>query len=377
MDKIIIAGDFVPKGRVLDLFKKGEYDPVLGEVKFIVKNADYAIVNLEAPLTNGELTPIVKNGPNLNAPIQTLEAIEYAGFKCVTLANNHFLDQGEKGCLTTINECDAQKIDYVGAGRNLLEASRTLYKEIKGTIYAFINCCEHEYSIATENAMGSNPINPIQQYYAILEAKKKAKYVIVITHGGIEFCQYPTLRMIEWYRFFVDAGADAVINHHQHCYSGFEIYKEKTIFYGIGNFCFDRENSREDLWNYGYLVQLEFSENNTSYTLFPYIQCGGTVGVKIINAEEVYGEIEKISEIISDKCKLQCCLDEFMVTHDMNYDAIFLPYNNNFLMALYRRGWLPSFFNRNKWSRMRDLLCCESHNERFKSYIMKKYNELF
>lgn len=43
--------------------------------------------------------------------------------------------------------------------------------------------------------------------------------------------------MQEIYRFFVDIGADAVINHHQHCYSGYEVYKEKPIFYGLGNFC--------------------------------------------------------------------------------------------------------------------------------------------
>ena len=42
--------------------------------------------------------------------------------------------------------------------------------------------------------------------------------------------------MKETYRFFVDCGADAVINHHQHCYSGYEYYKDKFICYGLGNF---------------------------------------------------------------------------------------------------------------------------------------------
>ena len=30
------------------------------------------------------------------------------------------------------------------------------------------------------------------------------------------------------YRFFIDASADAVINHHQHCYSGYEEYHGVT-----------------------------------------------------------------------------------------------------------------------------------------------------
>ena len=49
------------------------------------------------------------------------------------------------------------------------------------------------------------------------EAKKKADFVLVIVHGGSEHFQLPTPRMQATYRFFVDAGADAVVNHHQHC----------------------------------------------------------------------------------------------------------------------------------------------------------------
>ena len=54
------------------------------------------------------------------------------------------------------------------------EASKILYKEIAGMTLAIINCCEHEFSIATEKTAGSNPLNPIKQYYAIKEAKEKA-----------------------------------------------------------------------------------------------------------------------------------------------------------------------------------------------------------
>lgn len=51
-------------------------------------------------------------------------------------------------------------------------------------------------------------------------------------HGGHEHYQLPSLRMQETYRFFIDAGADVVVNHHQHCFSGYEIYNNKYIFMG-------------------------------------------------------------------------------------------------------------------------------------------------
>lgn len=374
MDKIIIAGDFVPKYRVLDLLKQENYASVLAEVKPVVEKADYSIVNLEAPIMDGALTPIVKNGPNLNAPVNTLDAIKYAGFKCVSLANNHFYDQGEQGALMTMNECKVRGIDFVGAGMNLLEASRTIYKDINGTTYAFINCCEHEYSIATEATAGSNPISPIRQYYAIVEAKKKAKFVIVIVHGGVEFYQYPTLRMVEWYRFFVDVGADVVVNHHQHCFSGFEVYKGKPIFYGLGNFCFDRNVSKYDCWNEGYMVNLCFEGENIDYEVLPYIQCCETPAVLLLKEKKEFClRLADINKTILSSMKLETKWKERCKKKDVkNIEWLFSPYSNSFLKKIYFRGFLPTMINKHTWMELRDFLLCESHYERLKRFVLSR-----
>ena len=158
--------------------------------------------------------------------------------------------------LDTLMYLNDKQADFVGGGNSLRQASETLYKSIDGHTLAVINCCEHEFSIATETSSGANPLNPIQQYYKIQEARKNADYVLVIVHGGHEHYQLPSPRMKETYRFFVDAGADAVVNHHQHCYSGYEVYNGKPIFYGIGNFLFDREGVRNSIWNEGDMVLL-------------------------------------------------------------------------------------------------------------------------
>ena len=82
-------------------------------------------------------------------------------------------------------------IDYVGAGTNLKDASNTLFKTVKGKTFAFINCCEHEFSIASDETAGSNPLNPIQQYYKIQEAKANAAEATVYCEqmeAGAEQC---------------------------------------------------------------------------------------------------------------------------------------------------------------------------------------------
>lgn len=44
----------------------------------------------------------------------------------------------------------------VGGGQDLNEASRLLYKQEMGLSIAVIDCCEHEFSIATDTTAVSN-----------------------------------------------------------------------------------------------------------------------------------------------------------------------------------------------------------------------------
>jgi len=130
--KILVAGDFCPHNRVADLIEDGQYDKIWNDIPSIIKDADYCVLNLECPIVEHQATPIVKCGPNLKSSAKTVEAIEFAGFDCVTLANNHFYDYGDEGVMDTIAALQKQDIDYVGGGVNSKEASRTLYKEISG-----------------------------------------------------------------------------------------------------------------------------------------------------------------------------------------------------------------------------------------------------
>ena len=272
MNNIIVAGDFCPQNRVSRLFEENCFDKVLGMVRRTVSEANYAIVNFECPITKGGEEPIMKWGGNLCCTEKAMEAVKWAGFDCVTLANNHFYDFSEEGVRNTLHACSKYGIDSVGGGVNLQDASRVFYKIVNNKTLAIINCCEHEFSIATAKTGGSNPLNPLQQFYSIQDAKKNADFVLVITHGGHEHFQLPSPRMVETYRYFIDCGADAVVNHHQHCFSGYEVYKEKPIFYGLGNFCFDGNRSGKDIWYEGFMVKLD-TDDSLSFEIIPFIQC--------------------------------------------------------------------------------------------------------
>lgn len=366
MIKILICGDYCPSNRVLDLVESENYIDIFGEVMEHTAKADYSVVNLEAPVVDSNATPIEKYGPNLKCSPKAVKALKYAGFNMATLANNHFYDYGEKGVEDTLKWCKNTGIDTIGGGKNIREASETLYKEINGEIIAFINCCEQEFSIATETKGGSNPINAIKQYYAIKEAKEKANRVIVITHGGHELYNLPNMRMKETFRFFIDLGADAVVNHHQHCYSGYEIYNSKPIFYGIGNFCFDKKEKTNSLWTEGYMVMLNI-DYNISFELIPYIQGKDFSGVHIMSQEqntEFHKNISNLNNIISNDYQLSSKRKEYMLRTMRWYKLALEPYQGRFLSSMYMKQLLPSCISLKKRLQILNFLQCESHLDR-------------
>lgn len=369
---IIIAGDLCPKERIAQLFEEEHYADVFRSVKPIIDMANYAIVNLEAPIVESEGTPIVKSGPNLKCSEKVIGAIQYAGFKCVTLANNHFYDYGEDGALFTMQKLKEEKVDFVGAGKNVEDAAKVLYVSVGVKKVAIINCCEHEYSIAARDHAGSNALNPVTLYYAIKEARTKAEYVLVIVHGGIEHYQLPTPRMKETYRFAIDCGADALVNHHQHCFSGYEVYKGRPIFYGLGNFCFDWKGRRQSKWNEGYMVKLNIEDN--SFELLPYTQCDATSTVQLMqddDREAFYNKVEKLNQTIGDTEALERNLKELAVKSKRGFSPL-NPYTTPYLIGLYRRGWLPSFVSKKKLLAIQNKIECESHLERLRYVVQEE-----
>ena len=370
--KILIAGDFCPQERVSAAFNQGDYQAVLGEIRPLLEESDFSMVNFECPITKGGEKPISKLGLNLQCAENGMEAVKWVGFDCVTLANNHFYDFGEEGVVNTLEACRKNELYTVCGGTNKTEAAKTLYKQINGQTLAVINCCEHEFSIATEKTGGSNPLNPIQQYYAIQEARDNADFILVVVHGGHEYFQLPSPRMVETYRFFIDAGADAVVNHHQHCYSGYELYQGKPIFYGLGNFCFDEVNDLGRIWNEGYLLKLIFSKETIGFEIFPYEQCAEKPILKLLPQDVFQENIQQLNTIIKTPEKLQLETSKYYKESMRGINNILNPTRNRFLFALQNRGYLPSPQKKPWLLKMQNYILCESHRDKMAYYFFNK-----
>lgn len=362
--KIFISGDFAPRARVISAVDKCDYQGIYNDILPIIQDSDFSITNLECPLVeNAE--PIAKTGPNLKAPVDCIEAIKFAGFDMVTLANNHAMDYGAVGLKSTMDLCKKKGIEFIGAGSNLSEAQSIKYFDIKGKKIAFINCCENEWSTTHDNTPGCNPLDEISLFYQISEAKSNSDYTILIIHGGHETYELPSPRMKKLYRWFIDLGANAVVGHHTHCFSGYELYKGRPIIYSLGNFIFD-SNKRNTSWNIGAAVVLSIHNDTIEFNLYPYTQCDDSVGVHLFNddkTKEWFSEQATKTLLIQDDYALEREFDKFVSKQENLYRTYLEPKSFSLIQAAKNRGLLPRRIRGTKALLYKNIIRAEAHRD--------------
>lgn len=119
------------------------------------------------------------------------------------------------------------------------------------TIYIFGS---YRFKVGEKKGNTSIPqekdLNRIQR--SIIEASRRADYVLVSIHshepGENPF--QPADFLKEFARRCIDAGAHAVIGHGPHLLRPIEIYKNRPIFYSLGNFIFQSETVAHLPWDF-------------------------------------------------------------------------------------------------------------------------------
>ena len=256
--KLLICGDTVPTAASAPLFASGDVKGLFGSVTELFRENDRVIVNLECALTQSE-NGIRKFGPNLKGPVQSVQTLKDAGVTDCTIANNHVLDFGVSGLHETEKLLDAAGIAWFGCGENEEDACRPHVIEHDGKSLAILTFNEHEYTYAFADQPGAAPFEPFGAMVRIAEAKKIYDHVIVIYHGGKEYCEYPSPRLRNACVAMVKLGADAVFCQHSHIIGCMEKVGDSTIVFGQGNFHFVKYLDRP-FWNKGLAAQVTIGD---------------------------------------------------------------------------------------------------------------------
>ena len=235
--KALLLVDMSPTVNTEPYFASGDVGTLFSDVAALFEGNDINFVNLECAVTDNDAV-IKKFGPPLKTGKGTADTLKALGVTCCGLSNHHIFDYGKTGATDTIAALDRVGIDYTGFGQDYGDSRKDYVVTKDGESICIIAVCEHEYSYALDNRMGSRPYDEYDTMADIRSAKSKYDKVIVIYHGGKEYCQYPSPRLHKLCHAMADNGADVVLCQHSHCIGCYESYNGTHILYGQGNFHF-------------------------------------------------------------------------------------------------------------------------------------------
>jgi poly-gamma-glutamate synthesis protein (capsule biosynthesis protein) len=220
----------------------------------LFENNDIATGNLEGTITsNPSLSEKDFSVLRFTFDPQVVEELKGLGFSGFSLANNHAYDFGSEGFLETQANLERAGLFSFGSPYNDLNLLSSV--DSKNEHICFVGY----------HALYRRDIQPVVE--AVTKGREACTYIIVFAHWGDEYTDVPTAKQKDAAHSFIDAGADLVIGAHPHVVQPIEIYKDKAIFYSLGNFIFDQDFLRAT--QLGLAVKLELSTSTQKFALVP------------------------------------------------------------------------------------------------------------
>ena len=241
------------------------FNPSFDYVKSLLKKADFSMGTLETIIDptypyKSEQTKVDDGTgymvPNCNAPVTCLDAIRHSGLDAVSTANNHCLDGGIRGLMSTIDHLDRYNIIYTGTFKE--KDRRYLLFDINGIKVAvlayttYLNLMEslwgltpEEKSIYTNHYIMQGGVGNVTKRIIkkeIADARERgADFVVVMMHAGVVNTLDPVGKVVEVCNELANAGADYILGDHTHTLQKYNIIKTSDgrkvpVIYSMGNF---------------------------------------------------------------------------------------------------------------------------------------------
>ena len=237
---LVAVGDVMLARGVNNKIKKVGPDYPFEKTQEIISSADIAFCNLECSISSKATGDPYRN----IFCIKPWEAkgLSFAGFDLISLANNHALDYGKKGLLSTMEFLTQEKIKFVGAGKTKSESILPTIFEVRGIKIAFL-----AFNLYTMDWVKFKENDPAIAFYdssrakeIITNLKNEVEVIVISLHWGIEYRKSPASSQIRIAHQLIDAGASLILGHHPHVVQKIEEYKGGVIVYSLGNFVFDQ-----------------------------------------------------------------------------------------------------------------------------------------
>ncbi|MCR5590105.1 MAG: CapA family protein [Lachnospiraceae bacterium] len=263
---LTFTGDIGFDGYMKDRWK--DNDLVSSKVRSFLADSTHVIANIEGPLYDGSLKARDNSVAALMHSIDPDACDFLSGISDIwNICNNHIMDAGPEGIESTIDIASACGALTLGAGMNIEEASSPVI--IDGDVSVGMIGVGYQRACrkADDDAAGCfswSDLDRIRERIKLI--KKECRYCIVVAHAGEEFTALPSPYTRERYLSYLDMGADIVVAHHPHVVNNYELIGDKAIFYSIGNFIFDTNYQRSQMYTeYGVLLKLRLGQDSFSF----------------------------------------------------------------------------------------------------------------
>ncbi|ODS30287.1 MAG: poly-gamma-glutamate synthesis protein [Candidatus Scalindua rubra] len=214
---------------------------------------DLRLINLETSITKSN-DYLENKGIHYRMHPKNIDCITAAKIDYCSLANNHLLDWGYSGLKETLETLQKVNVKSAGAGQNLQEAETPAVMEVegKGRVIVF------SYGLVTSgispgwDALKERPgVNLLKDLSKktmqrikekVKEVKQQGDIVVVSIHWGDNWGYEIPSEQREFAHKLIDGmGVDVIHGHSSHHVKGIEVYKDKLIIYGCGDFLNDYE----------------------------------------------------------------------------------------------------------------------------------------
>jgi poly-gamma-glutamate synthesis protein (capsule biosynthesis protein) len=207
------------------------------------------IINLETSITDHD-EPWPRKGINYRMHPNNARTLQSAEIDFCALANNHTLDWKVPGLTETLVSLEDAKIKYAGAGRDSQSALQPAeFQTEEGRVLIF-SYGHHGSGIpssweATDEEGGINflyDLDADKVHEEIKRYKKPNDIVVLSIHWGGNWGYAIPGEQIRFAHALIDKGTvDLIHGHSSHHPKGIEVYKDKLIIYGAGDFINDYE----------------------------------------------------------------------------------------------------------------------------------------
>ncbi|MBC5774632.1 CapA family protein [Pontibacter sp. KCTC 32443] len=213
---------------------------------------DLKIINLETSITLHN-TPWPEKEVQYRMHPENVQVLTAASIDFCSLANNHTLDWERPGLLDTLQTLTKEKIVFAGAGQNLHEAAKPAVLPTRSgrviiLAYGSVTSGVPYTWAATPSLPGVNLLpdfsdDTLKTIAAQVQQLKHTGDVVVFSvHWGSNWgYDIPPNQQRFAHQLIDDAGVDLVFGHSSHHPRGLEVYKNKLIIYGAGDFINDYE----------------------------------------------------------------------------------------------------------------------------------------